>query len=60
MDCELLAGATVCKETLSGGPKTCQASTACTQTCSSGEFCDASSTCQDGIRKKNLIHVLIY
>ena len=39
----------MCKETVGGGAKTCQASGTCTQVCSSGEFCDAANTCQDGI-----------
>ena len=39
----------MCKETVRGQAKTCQAATTCSQVCSSGEFCDSSNTCQDGI-----------
>ena len=48
MDCESLTGITVCKETVHGGAKTCQASTSCTQVCSSEEYCGASNVCQYG------------
>ena len=49
MDCESLIGTTVCKESIAGGLKTCQASSFCTQDCNLEEFCDASSICQNGI-----------
>ena len=47
-DCESLIETNVCKETVAGGAKTCQASTTCTQVCSSGEFCDHANICQYG------------
>ena len=47
-DCESLAVTTVCKETVSGGSKTCQSSTSCSQVCSSGAFCNTANICQDG------------
>ena len=47
-DCESLTETTVCKETVAGGAKTCQASTTCTQVCASGEFCDHANICQYG------------
>ena len=47
-DCESLTGTTVCKETVHGGARTCQASTVCSQVCSYKEFCDAANTCQYG------------
>ena len=47
-DCESLTGTTVCKESVHGGAKTCQASPTCTQNCPSDKFCDAANMCQDG------------
>ena len=47
-DCESLTGTTVCKETVHGGAKTCQAPSTCTQVCSSEDFCDAANICQYG------------
>ena len=56
-DCENLTGATVCKETVAGGSKTCQASVTCNKACSSNEFCAASNICQNG---KLYIGLLVY
>ena len=47
-DCESLTGTTVCKETVAGGAKTCQAESTCTQLCSSEAFCDGANICQYG------------
>ena len=47
-DCESPSGTTVCKETVTGGAKTCQTSSSCTQVCSASEFCDSANVCQDG------------
>jgi hypothetical protein len=44
-DCEFET--LVCKESVDGGQKICQASSTCTETCSSVEFCDSTNTCQD-------------
>ena len=44
-DCE--SETLVCKESVDGGQKMCQASSTCTETCSSVEFCDSTNTCQD-------------
>ena len=41
-------GNPVCKETVAGGLKICQAVSTCSITCSSGEFCDAANQCQYG------------
>ena len=41
-------GNLVCKETVAGGLKTCQAVSTCSITCSIGEFCDAANQCQYG------------
>ena len=49
IDCESLSETPVCKETIPGGAKTCQASSTCTQVCSSEEYCNAINICYYGM-----------
>ena len=49
-DCQNFQDKPVCKESIPGGAKSCQASETCSQTCAEGLYCDAYGTCQNGKR----------
>ena len=47
-DCSSDTGLPVCKETVYGGAKTCQAENSCKQACSDEQFCDFANICKNG------------
>ena len=48
-DCAAHPGASVCKETVIGGVKTCQDYNTCHQHCSAAQYCDTANICQHGM-----------
>ena len=59
-DCEAITGKPICKETVAGGAKSCQAASTCTHPCASGEFCDAANICQYGNLNIYKVIVMLY